>query len=517
MVARTVQGCRFVLVGTLVFFALLAPSAWAGTLAVSKSGTVVTLQTNSPTANEWVRASISGSDLLLDNQQGTDLDAVAPCSDTPAGNVTCPLAVSGIVIRTGGGDDQFDTVFNAGDLKAQIDADLGAGDDILSLFQNSQAVTAIGGAGSDSLSSGAAVDRLEGGTGNDGLGGGAGSDELLGGADFDNAFYSGHTSNLNLSLNGQRDDGDAAAGEADLLDSIESFQGGSGDDIITGDDGLNDLTGGEGSDRIDGRGGFDRINGDFQGFGSGNDTIFARDGLADTIDCADGTDILFSDDVDIPFECEDRQSTPELQPDRDGDGIDKPLDCNDLDGTVRPGAFDRPGDGIDQNCDGVDAVDNDRDRDGFAAGFDCDDGNRDIHPGAREVLGNRVDEDCDGDNDPFAAFPTEAALSARLGAVTRVVGLVLVDLEGRERIRITCKRKGCKLKARRARAGARAVSLILDKQVRGLRMRPGMQLIVRVTRGDGVRKVFTFTARANKPPKQRTRCTAPGGGRVARC
>ena len=47
---------------------------------------------------------------------------------------------------------------------------------------NSQIVTALGGAGNDNLFSGAAVDRLEGGPGNDGLGGGSASDELLGGA-----------------------------------------------------------------------------------------------------------------------------------------------------------------------------------------------------------------------------------------------------------------------------------------------------------------------------------------------
>jgi hypothetical protein len=67
------------------------------------------------------------------------------------------------------------------------------------------------------------------------------------------------------------------------------------------------------------------------------------------------------------------------------------------------------------------------------------------------------------------------------------------------------------------RAGRRAVSLILDKQVRGLRMRPGAQLVVQLTRRDGVRKVFTFTARANKPPKQTRRCVAPRRGGVASC
>ena len=101
-----------------------------------------------------------------------------------------------------------------------------------------------------------------------------------------------------LDLDGQRDDGDPALGEADLLLDIEALSGGGGDDIITGDDGLNDLNGADGSDRIDGRGGFDRIIGDFEG-GRRQRHVFARDGLADTIDCADGLDIAFTDDIDI--------------------------------------------------------------------------------------------------------------------------------------------------------------------------------------------------------------------------
>jgi hypothetical protein len=510
-----------------VWFGLLAASASAGTMKAGRVGNVVTIESTSATQNEEVRMMIrSGNLTFVGGAFGTntDVDANAGCAElATTTNVQCGdgPSVTQIVIRPGGGDDTFQTrILVAGDVpdvQAIIDADMGPGDDTLSVSDNSQRVVGVGGDGSDGFFSGPAADRLEGGPGNDRFGGGFGSDELLGGSDFDNSSYGGHAGNLTLSLNGVRDDGDPALGEADLLDSIESLQGGSGDDIITGDDGINDLFGGDGSDRIDGRGGFDQIVADFEGGTGGNDTIFARDGLADTITCGDGFDIAFTDDVDIPFGCEDRQSIPDLQPDRDGDGIDKPLDCNDLDGTVRPGAFDRPGDGIDQNCDGADAVDNDRDRDGFVAGFDCDDDNRDIHPGGREVLGNRVDEDCDGDNDPFPAFPTEVLLSARLGPVTRVVGLVLVDLEGRERVRVTCKGKGCKFKPRRARAGRRANALILDKEVRGLRLRPGMRVIVRITRRDRVRKIVTFTARANKPPKQRRRCVAPNGGRVASC
>ena len=42
--------------------------------------------------------------------------------------------------------------------------------------------------------------------------------------------------------------------------------------------------------------------------------------------------------------------------DNDGDGFTDNVDCNDADPAINPEAFDIPGDGIDQNCDGVDAT-----------------------------------------------------------------------------------------------------------------------------------------------------------------
>ena len=46
---------------------------------------------------------------------------------------------------------------------------------------------------------------------------------------------------------------------------------------------------------------------------------------------------------------------PPLNLDADGDGVQRPADCNDNDPAIRPGAKDKPGDKIDQDCNGRDA------------------------------------------------------------------------------------------------------------------------------------------------------------------
>jgi len=84
--------------------------------------------------------------------------------------------------------------------------------------------------------------------------------------------------------------------------------------------------------------------------------------------------------------------------DRDDDGFNESQDCDDSDPEINPEAEDTVGDEVDNNCDGVDGVD--EDGDGFASeasgGEDCDDDTRGINPDVADIPWNDVDEDCNG-------------------------------------------------------------------------------------------------------------------------
>jgi hypothetical protein len=88
-------------------------------------------------------------------------------------------------------------------------------------------------------------------------------------------------------------------------------------------------------------------------------------------------------------------------------------DCDDHDASVHPEAADPGGDGIDQDCNGVDGVD--ADGDGWpsveSGGTDCDDHRPETWPGAPDPVGGG-DSNCDGvdgvdgDRDSFASAPS---------------------------------------------------------------------------------------------------------------
>jgi hypothetical protein len=94
--------------------------------------------------------------------------------------------------------------------------------------------------------------------------------------------------------------------------------------------------------------------------GAGLVTLVTGTTMSVTLSACYGTGCAGADceeDDQGPPKCGDISATPTTD-DADGDGYCLMYDCNENDTTINAAADDASGDGVDQNCDGVDGVKN---------------------------------------------------------------------------------------------------------------------------------------------------------------
>ncbi len=138
--------------------------------------------------------------------------------------------------------------------------------------------------GDDDLHGGAGNDQLFGGRGHDILDGGTGNDRMMGGADDDSYFVDSYRDAV-IEYAGEGNDSVFSTANYVLSDNVEALTltgsadlygyGNAGDNILTGNSGINKLFGLGGNDVLDGGAGSDRLFG-----GTGND-IYYVDAYAD--------------------------------------------------------------------------------------------------------------------------------------------------------------------------------------------------------------------------------------------
>ena len=108
------------------------------------------------------------------------------------------------------------------------------------------------------------------------------------------------------------------------------------------------------------------------------------------------TDVTDTDVTDTDTDVTDTDTDTDTIVDADMDGFAADVDCNDDDASIHPEAEDTIGDGVDNNCDGIDGLDTDRDGHASVAsgGDDCDDTDPNRNPSTPEIENDGIDQNC---------------------------------------------------------------------------------------------------------------------------
>jgi hypothetical protein len=276
--------------------------------------------------------------------------------------------------------------------------------------------------------------------------------------------------------------------------------GGDGNDTLYGGDGVDVLAGGAGNDTLVGGNGVDEFFGE-----AGDDIVEARDGVPERIACGSGDDQARNDFTDILAECE-------RGIDADRDGFASAIDCNDAVASIHPGAVDVVENGVDEDCDGRDAVNLDRDADGFPVPADCNDRDPAIRPGAMEIRGNDVDENCDKRAEPFGLLRSLVVSSWALGNTsTRAHALVVRNAPAGARVVLACRGPGCPFTGTKRASVPRDLAAVeLTRFFRRAQLKPGARVTVTVTANGLVGRTYGYGIRRRDVPSTSTVCRAPG-------
>lgn len=159
----------------------------------------------------------------------------------------------------------------------------------------------------------------------------------------------------------------------------------------------------------------------------------------------------------------------------------------------------------------------DADKDGVSPPADCNDANPAIRPGAVDVPGDGIDQDCSGRDAVFPELTATTTFVYRARATSTVVSRIDISrLQGGETARIGCTGKRCPFKVRtfKLKKGKRSFG---PKLLRRRGLRAGTRLSVRVTKPQTIGTSTVLTVRRGKAPRIVRACLQPGATKSSAC
>lgn len=161
----------------------------------------------------------------------------------------------------------------------------------------------------------------------------------------------------------------------------------------------------------------------------------------------------------------------------------------------------------------------DADHDGVSPPLDCDDTDPAVRPGARDIRGDKIDQDCAGGDALKVTNSRISGVTATypISRYTAFTSLTAKPVRKGDRLRLSCRGGGCTFKTKSISVKKRARKLSLLKHVRGMKLRSGAVVQLRVTRPGTIGRVRTWKVRAPKIPKITDRCVQPGAKKLIRC